>query len=81
MLTHDQLFSAKTGPGQRALAAGASTALTTHVAETALTAAEATALDGVAHELRAGRGELVARDAAQRGAQQRLLERAAVVIE
>jgi flotillin len=45
LLTHDQLFSAKTGPGQRALAAGASTALTTHVAETALTAAEATAIE------------------------------------
>jgi flotillin len=45
LLTHDQLFSAKTGPGQRALAAGASTALTTHVVETALTAAEATALE------------------------------------
>src|SRR6185369_14194180 len=43
--------------------------------------AEATVLDGVAHELRAGRGELVARDPAQSGAQQRLLERAAVVIE
>ena len=45
LLTHDQLFSAKTGPGQRALAAGVSTALTTRVAETALTAAEATALE------------------------------------
>jgi len=45
LLTHDQLFSAKTGPGQRALAAGVSTALTTRVAETALTAAETTALE------------------------------------
>ena len=45
LLTHDQLFSAKTGPGQRALAAGVSTALTTRVAETAMTAAEATALE------------------------------------
>ena len=46
LLTHDQLFSAKTGPGQRALAAGVSTALTTRGAETtALTAAETTALE------------------------------------
>jgi flotillin len=45
LLTHDQLFSAKTGPGQRALAAGVSTALSTRVAETALTAAETTALE------------------------------------
>jgi hypothetical protein len=43
--------------------------------------AEASVLDGVAHELRAGCGELGARDATQCGAQQRLLERAAVVIE
>ena len=43
--------------------------------------AEATPLDGVAHELGAGGGELAARRAAQRGAQQRLLERAAVAIE
>ena len=45
LLTHDQLFSAKTAPVSARLAAGASTALTTRVAETALTAAEATALE------------------------------------
>ena len=49
LLTHDQLFSAKTGPGQRALAAGAAvgtSGLPVHVqSNVALTATEATALE------------------------------------
>jgi flotillin len=45
LLTHDQLFSAKTTAGQRVLPAVASTALTTTHAETALVAQDATAIE------------------------------------